>query len=639
MAINDGNKTNKGLSEDASNAFAKQPEAPKKVNNSVFNFTTGGLTASPIGRGVGSEYTSRFLKDLSEVYESSDPSFEVTVMAMDNQNETALAFSTILVALRVKGSPKETVVIPLVLEATGNKISPIIEKTNRGQIEIYRVPGDALDAVFDKKVNEKLVKAFPSSRIIIVDGMVIPANFDMANKELFYKVAVMAGVACGTELLVMTPGFQDFSVSNNIGRDSSLTLAVSFGNPEKTNAVGEVIRNDVAVRFISQSRTQERNTSLNSDNREVILTELSGYVDLVWNPVVNNNGFNYQQQYQYGPAATQKYSPRFIMTDLDVSFAYTPATVLLALANAFALSVDNNWGQAFRPVALMSSGKKGQKEINLKDIGALNIEANIRNETDKGNFGTPIDTTVATFDTFALSQLLSEMVRPGLMMSIDCPEAGPKSWYLSIFSYAANGSVRASARILKAAYDLTGGHIRKHFDMSDDFTSSEAIFTDLGNRIHNGYWTDVSGIRRDIREIDTVAAANMANISSNRLVISEWQDTFLRTDIDLMTRLNTRYKLIQAFTGESAVITGFSQRNTLTDRFMNALALGLTEAGMSAVVTTPLSAMDFNASRGIATFAAQAGVGSNHMFMNTGGFNRAPNQFQGSNNNFGRFGI
>ena len=632
MAIKDENSnatadTGADMQSSAGNAF--QREAPKaEFRRSNVFAGNGSMFGSPISKGIGSEYTNKLVNELNELFKNNESAFESNILVLDNQIEVGLVFSTILLAMRYEGTPGLVVAIPLLLAATGEKVLPIIENVNNVNIEIVRTPGSGLDTAFSKKAMEKMSKAFPNMKVEIIDGMVVHNTFDINSKEAIHYLAWNAALACGTELRIKESGFADFTIKD-VGPDTTLALNVSFNNPDAKDAVGEPVRSDIGVRFISQRTSNVRSASINTEDQDQVLTEITGFMDLIWNPAMGPSGGDIYRQYNERPM-TQKYSPRFIMTNLASNFAYTPSVILLALSNAFSLARDSNWVQAFRSTAPMGThGKKAAQNINIRDIGAMNIEANLFGETDKAGYGSPVDTTAATFDLLALGKYLTDLIQPGLILSLDCPEAGQNSWALSCFPAAEAGHQGAIQHIIKAAMSLTGGAFGKYFNGSTD-----SIFTDVNNRVHMGHYRDSQGDLRDIRNIDTIAIANIMGRANDPVRIADFQDTFLRTDIDLSIRLANRLKIIQAATNENAEVTGFARRVTFTDKFMSALASAIVDAGLSARVITPISSAEFQNTRGVATYAQAAGVTSNQAgFLHSGYGSR-----QTLNSNYGMGG-
>lgn len=607
----------------ANNEQVQQPQsarAPQRAAPATMSFHTGALFAAPISRTVGSENYSKLKTNLAEIFKAADEQVEIALIDLDNVNEPALAFSSIIVALRLKNNPKAGVAYHiLMLASTGDKLTPIFETINSQQIEILRVTSDAVDDVLMKKAQEKVQKAFPNQAPWrVCDGTVVPANFNVEDKFAVHQLALNAGLACSTELQVCSEGFQDLNLVN-LAHDSSLNVNIGFTRSQIPDALGSPMRSDILVNFSSKRNVQGgKYASVNSGDKEVKVYEASAFTDLVWAPASPQSAYNAwmpQQQLQ-----TQKYIARLVVTNLASQMSYTPASVLLALVAAQTVREDNNWIQTFRPTP-------ASNEIDMTDIGAVNIEANLMNEP---NFGTRIDTKADSFKLADLGKLVAALVQPGMIVSLDCPEYGPQTWYTSVFMQAANGNGRAIDIIYEAANQLTGGNFARHFP------AGSAMFVDSGNRIHLGTYTDRQGNKKDIRDIDHIAVCNLSG-ERNPQAIRDWSDTFLRVQFPLAQRLAARKRMISAFTGETAQFDGFAQRVTFSRAFMEALTVGVRETNLAVRINTPLSGADFNDQRGVAGFASAALMVPGQTFLNNGGFGFAPQLNQGMGGNNYRF--
>jgi len=582
-----------------------------------WSFHNSGLFAAPISRGVGSEFYSKLKTNLTEVYKQSNENVEIALIDLDNVNEPALAFSCIIVALRYNKQQSNGVAYHLlILEATGDKINPIFDNINGQQVEIIRVTSDALDDILLSKALEKVRKAFPIGPWYMVDGCVVPANFNPDDKYAVHRLALNAGLAGNTELELRNPDFRDLNLAGTVN-DSNLNINIGFQHQQIEDAVGNPMRSDFLINFASKRNGQQgKYTSINSGDKEVKISEISGFLDLVWSPVNPMGGFNPWSPVQQ--SQTQKYLPRLVITNLASSYSYTPGSILLALATSLSLRDDNNWIQAFRPMPVSNS------EIDLTDIGSLNIEANLNNEPS--GYGTYIDTKADNFKLEDLGQLVAALIQPGLIVSLDCPESGPQAWYLSVFASAANGSQAAYRVIYQAAEQLTNGNFTKYFP------NGSPMFVDIGNRIHLGNWTDRSGNKRDIRDIDHLAVCNLVG-ERNPTVIRDWSDSFLRTQYPLPLRLAGRKKIISGLTNETANFTGFAQRVTFSGAFLEALSKGIKDTGLPVRVNTPLTGSDFSNQRGVATFAGSALLAPGQSFMTSGGFGYSPQNVNQGNFN------
>lgn len=602
-----------------------QNQQAQSNNQASWNFSSG-LFAAPISRGVGSEYYSKLKNALFEIYKQTDPQVEIQLLDLDNVNEPSLVFSALIVATRNKQRMETGVAFHiLLLEYTGEKIPPYFENYNGSQVEVYRVPSDAFDKELIDRAMIRLEKAYPNQRVFMVDGTVVPASFNPDNKFAVHSLALNAGLATNTELIVQSRDFQDMNLARR-QQDNSLNINISFNRQQIENAVGEPMRSDVLIAFNSNRNQNQRNNQMvNSGDREVPISRISGFVDLLRVPPPNmpaNNMYNnFYTPQQQGPK--QIFAPRLVITNLESTVSYTPASVILSLATALSLNDNFNWMQAFRPQPT------GRNEIDLTDIGALNIDANTMNEPS--GFGTRIDTKDNSFQLENLGQLISMMIQPGLIVSLDCPEFGPQSWYLSVFALAANGNVQAYEAIYASIDALTNGNFSKNFP------KGQPMFVDSHNRVHLGTWTDRNGNKRDIRDIDHLAVCNLVG-EREATVIRDWSNTFLNLQQPLIQRLATRKKLIQGLTGDTAVFTGFAQRVTFSQQLLQALQKAIAMCGTTVNVTTPLNSSAFSNQQGVATFANSAMVMPGQQgFTQQAGFRSFQNPAFMGNMGFGRW--
>jgi hypothetical protein len=606
MAITDNNTpafVDQNVGQQQQRPTMNQPVSGSGTSDQRWSFNNGTLFGAPISRGIGSEVYDKIKEKLIEQFKTANNDLEIAVIDLDNVNEPALAFSSIIIAIRNKKRAEVGVAYHLlILEGTGDPIQPIFESINNQQVKILRSTSDAADPILFGKAEAKVRKAFPNAGAYFsVDGTVIPASFNPDDKRAIHQIALNAGLSANTELEIHTPGFKDLNLAS-ISNDSSLIVNLGFNRQQIPDAVGRPMRCDVQINFASRKNNQNtRNMSPNSGDREARVSEVCAYVDLAWNPVQQSNAYNvFAPQV---PQQTQKYVANMVITNLTSNYSYTPASVLMAMATAMSLANDNNWVQAFRPNAT------NRNEIDMCDIGALNIEANLMNEAN--GYGTRIDTKEDTFKLQQLGQLINALIRPGVMVSLDCPEYGPQSWYLALFAAAAGGQAGAYNLIYEAAQSLSNGNFSKHFP------NGAAMFANAASRIHMGTWVDKNGVKRDIRDIDYLAVCNLVG-DRNPQVIREFSDTYLRMQYPEAIRLASRERMLVSLTQETAEFTGFAKRVTFSDGFMNALNRGIQETGLNVRVNTPLTGSDFNDQRGVANFSGSAIINPMQSFMNVG---------------------
>ena len=588
-------------------AFTQAPQQNSVIPKN-WSFHGGALNASPIGRSMGSEVLKKLQKALGDIYKDMTSDVEVVLIPLDKEQETALAFSSLLVAARFKRAGNPGVgFYNLILEATGDKPSPIFETTNSGmgqqQIEIVRVAGDAYDDVLRSKASAAIARAFPNVSQFSAEACVVPTSFNVDNAAAVHQLAVNAVIAATTELQTNFKGFEDLDLTK-FAKDSNLEVRVAFSKSQNEDAVGQAVRSDVTMEFVSQQQQNNQNRSLNNGDRATKIASLSGFVDILYAPVAPQATYNpWGNAPGTTPTNKQLYAARLVLTDSTTEFASTPAGQLLGLTAAMSLQQDNNWIQAFRPVA--SSGG----DIDMNDIGGLGIEANFENNPN--GIGSKVAVKSDAFRPEDLGQYIGALFRPGLVLSMDVPECGPQSWYTNIFAAASAGDANAYHALRNAANTLTGGTFDKFFPQN------APMFVDSGNRVHLGYYEDRMGQKRDIRDIDYLAVVNVLG-EKDHASIRDWSDTFTQTGYSLAMRLAARKRIITALTGQSAVFTGFAQRVTFTPEFINALTQACHATGLMVRVNTPMNASQFNNQRGVAQFVGNSMINNGSQMFTQG---------------------
>lgn len=597
-----------------------EQQAPQAARPSWGFFTAGNLGG--ISRLPTSEVLTKAFAKLGEFYKTKlaiDKPLEISILAIDNSKETALYLSGIVVAVRNADDKSMGVSYhTLLLEGSAEPMQPRVVNWNGQQIIEDKVAGDVLDDTYRQVVHAIVRRAFPDQEARANSGQVVPRHFNWEDEERVRELGVNAVYPDVTDLEVHHPQFADVDLTT-WSRDASLQVQINFNEPDKIDYSGLPVRNSIAITLSAIDNSKKNSQDINTQERTKRIAQLGGFIDLLWAPDQNaQNPYGLQQQ---GPQ--YKFSPRFVMTNLENLMRMTPASQLLAMVNALTLRENNNWFPYYQP----RQGGTGPNKVDLRDIGAINFEANIFNE--QSGYGTRIDTKAATFGNMDLGRLLSSAIRPTMTYSLDVSECGGDTWYNEIFAAAAAGSPAAQAEIIEAANVLTGGFFARHW------TSNESPVIVNDDRIHLGKYIGGDGQPHDIREIDYLAVLNLMG-DTDPAAAQAWSDTFLRTDFPLGKRLQERKKMIQELIRGDVTFTGFARRVTFNGRFLEAYAIACREAGMDVRVTSPSFGGDYTSQRASAAFLPTSAVpqGTSGLF-NTGFGGQQAGAFGGGRGAFG----
>lgn len=627
MAIQDtDNQTSNNTFSMGGASQASKPAAqPQQQSAQPISFrNAGALTSSPLGRNAGGELVALVSEKLNDVYKAVADQTDVRLLALDNNNITGLAFSTVIVTARWKNKRDAGVAYhALILEGTNNPILPKIESINNRQIEILRPTSAAWDDVLVRMVSDAVAEAYPNTRILNAGATVIPRQFNLDNKNDVYNMARNTITAISNEIDVHTPGFRDLNLEQL--EKGTFVISMRFERTQIADDVGQPMRSDIQFEYLDQhAGGKQNNQSVNSGERSTVIGKMSSFIDFNWAPVAmpNHYGGGYPQamgQLPGGLLPTQKYVARQVITQIEPTALATLPAILNLLAVSAAASENNNWHQTF-----MARGNK-----TMHDVGGLNVEANVLN--DPSGKGQRIDTSGDNFRETDLRQMLMTMVRPGLAIAIDVPDCGPQTWYSDVFAAAASGSQQAQSMILSAADYLTNN------TFSRNFPAGTPIFTDQGNRVHLGYYPDkATNQLQDIRNIDYLAVINTRGVTDES-IIARWSDTFTATNLPLAERLDVRARIIREI-APNATITGFATRCTFTEAFLAALYQSIAACGVRPVIQTNGTA-GIHADRGVASFASsallQAGQGA---FFGGYGGQQATGPYVNTYQSFNRLG-
>lgn len=542
----------------------------------LISLRNGPRLAAPISRTRNAEVLAKLLKAGEELIKNTDThGFQTVLVPIDMESTNRLTVSVLAVALQREGFENLGWAYHVLILAASQPggIPPKFENVGGQQIEIIRTPGDADDDVMGQVVLERLQARLPGHSLASCEAEVVPVDFNTEDEGAVRDLFAGAALACATYLQENSSDFQPLNWAN-VAKDTAINVRPVFGGGQIKDRVGMPTRADILIELQAAPLNPQNNSGSINAERPDVLSAQAGFLDLVYAPVNDPNVMAqnvFAQQNVSSPTTFQTYEPRYIMTDLQVTLGGTLEDVLFAIASTPLLRENNMWAQALKS----QPGAVPQGEIDRHDIGAVGIEVNFqRTAGSPEQFGTKIDTKDATFTPENFAQLVNLAFVPRLRISIDVPECGPQSWYLSAFSAAAEGNPKAIEALLGAANSLTNGSFQKYFDASQLFVTDEL------NRIHLGTYVDSRGQLRDIRDVDYLMVANVAGSNDPR-VIKDWSDTFNRTEFPLVQRLAARKRIMAALVGEANLnITGFARRVTISYHFLEALLKGLQEQGL-----------------------------------------------------------
>ena len=577
----------------AAAATAQQTTAATQSWSFFSNNALGGISRRATSEVLTKAHEA-FVKQLTD--QPIDARFGVELLKVDNTKTPELYLSALICTLKSSEVANTVAYHTVLLEGSNDPIPSRTENVNGQSVIIRRTAADVNDATYRKAVRDHVASMNPGYNVIDCASTVMPKGFNFEDKDAVRAFVQNSVLPAVSELVQLSPHY----VKLNLGaleRDATLQAAVAFNEQTRTDYSGLPVRNDITVTLQAVSTARQDTAGLNNQERSLTIAQVGGFIDFLWAPE-NETGTNYGQ---YVPAANRKFAARFVATSLENLQGYSIENQLLALAPALTLCEGTNWYPAFSP-RLLNGGSKAS--INIRDIGALNIEANVLDLTGAGGYGGKIDTTAATFTHQELGRFINMAIRPGLLISVDVSACGSDTWYNEVLAAAAQNDPGAAHAIIDAANVVTNGNFGQFYG------NGGCPVLQNDERILLGYYIGNDGQKHDIREIDHLAIANISG-EKDPTAPQSWSDTYTRTDYPAPKREEHRERMIQEAVGTEVVFTQKAVRVTFTKAFLEAFSKGIAATGVVIKPVNPAMQGDYINNRGTAAgWISQAALGT-----------------------------
>jgi len=567
---------------------SETPQETKQSNASfnqkkVIQMPTFGINSYLSTLGNGGEYYEALFEKIKKRVDAvnqanKNEQYQVTKVLKQTYG---LNYSAIAISSKVTD---KVAAHGLIIERTGDYPTPIIENISGTKYEIVRTPADAYDDKFALAIITAVAEQYKvnTSDVILVDSTLVPNEVDINNENAISLILNNAANAVLSELFVVVNDYKGINITEIISnnRDGKFIIDLYFNQDgiDYFDQTGMPIRQDICVSLKFKMNNTGNNRSVNVGDNVVDILKVYGYVDFEFTGPTIINGMI---------PGTQKFVPNFVITHIESHVAPTPDILMLAIACSLSVNEDLNWLQSYRPTPM----RKG--EIDLKDIGALNIEGNIENNPT--GYGKKYDTKSKTFNAAELTKFVTTLVKPNIIISIDVPKAGPETWYTSVLQFAKMGSKDAIKRINESLVVLTNGaYSPQHIPM----------FVDVSNKFHGGYYKTKDGIR-DIRHISNyLAVANyVAETNQSPALITNYTNTLYNVSIPAEFRSAERKRFIDELSSNSAVYKQYFERLTFTGMFLSNLVNSLKIAGFMPIANNMGLGTDIFARRAMVDFS------------------------------------
>lgn len=610
----------------------------------IWSFAGGGaMLGAVMAKDVGSEIYNAFKKIMLEMAKAANATDNITktyVIDFDNKNYPAMSFSSIIIATSVMTDHGLSVAYcPILLEATGKLDSTVDEYINGQNVRVNVTTSHAINARYTEAAAQAVRNAVPAAAVLrYTDAIVVNKTFEKENEIGIKQLMYQATLATNTKNIVVTPDFEDMNLPYTAKASGGNLVISTICNPAEVivDAAGGMRRSDFEIQLKRETRGNGSNRSiignLNSPDATTAISKLNAFVDLEFSdPMATMGGMAHAYMTpQQMMMNQQKYFARIVVTDVQCSMAMTPAMVLLSIFLTSAMRDSYAYMRAFMPLKDRTS-EASRRKIDIRDIGALNVEANLDGAVTGSIAGLPIDLFRDSEGNYRgapsaqeVGVLLARFIRPQVALSIDIPRAAPTTSFLSLLRQAsddqwrtpirydqATGALQTSEayqRLYEGFNTLTDGNWEKVFPMGKE------MFTDVNNIQLDGTYTDLDGRLRPISEIDRIAVCSL--FRDNPMQIRYWSDTFNDINVQIENRLSRRQAILKEAI-PTLEVTGLIDRVTFKQEVWSAMDEAVKMCGVPFDMQSNFTSEDLGAPRVGPAWASQAVVGVG------GGFARA----------------
>ncbi len=561
------------------NQAGPSPQSP----SNEWDWATEGL-ALPVTLASTSEVVSKLEAALALIIKPV-ANQEVRLLSIDNTVETNWRYSVAVFCVHRPGVNWLSY-YPMLIEAT--EARPLEGRAVRlgqsdRQVTVMPVPSDALDAAYVGRIEELLAANYPGAQALHVQGTSIPKTVNFDDVDTLKRILLLAARSCVTQLAEIDPSFVDNNLSTLRRRDGSSAptvsrMAVTSGsvNGDVRNTVGLPIRQDIELTLVAvqpqtdsvQGQTQIAQAhSLNGTGAtEERIGKVSAYLDVRMLPSMPN-------LYNQDPMAlTRRFVPELVITGVELSKLATTASLMMMVGQMTALAEPRVWHSVMYQRTIAGRADYRNAAFDPTDIGVLNYVSNIAREATPSIY----DLKSSNIGPAEFIDYVNRVFTQGLAISIDVPRLAPQAAYMNVLSNCAYGKKESLDFLLSSLNKLTGGNFSRVFFAQTGGVgslTSEMVFSEANNSIYNGYYSQKIGdVTRDVdlRHVDTIALLARFG-QQNPEMVTKWAQSYMVKHIDPAIRMANKREVIDAYTNDSATITGISERHTFRTEFLKAI--------------------------------------------------------------------
>lgn len=496
------------------------------VNGLVSLF--GSVIPQSTSAGALNAYTETMRKILAALPEAKG----IQIIPVDK----SVAQMSVSVIAVVQTLGRKAAVFNYVVEATAGQIQPEeFKQPGRPDIQLPRAPG----ALYN--YSETLWNRVKASVEKVIDGVdeIIDAGGAQLHKELDAgdqaRIQQTLNRACNaTDSILRKAEPMNLAQLQGMAMDVKAEFPRSNVEDSQGLPVYAAFKVDINARDTSASNLDPVSVSATQ------ISTLTGFVDLQYaGPATIAGPNNTVMQ------STQLFVPKLVMTSTTTQHPRIfPELQLLAMACAAALVNRNSWMAALEP---------SYQDDGLHSLAGMGLE--LKAVVD------PTD------DKFNMFDFLNSTVHLGnLNYYLHVSDADDLTWLMAMFRDSTQpgpAGQEAYDYIVSVADNLTNGIFSTNF-------AGGAIVEPEADKVIMGFWMDRQGNRRDLREINQIAFANLVGQADAQKSF-DFNDTYNAEKGDLPTRLAIRLALLREVLQGNLEFKGYAVPYRVNPAFVEAL--------------------------------------------------------------------
>lgn len=479
----------------------------------------------------------------------------------------------------------DSVTYSVLLVEDSVELDPIQQPYNGRQIDVPFTMFDVYDDVYNAEVLAVLANRLgdtldENTRMIFSGVSTVPREMPTDDAAQVQGVLLEFAKQVVSAVVDETLQVGADTTQASLGRvlvDGNYRLSASLTpKPKLVDVTGMPIHADMLIttRAYAPARSTGQGQRRSNVRKSFELSSVAVAMELMYvEPENNRSSYGRRDAYTRQPREENvpHYIGNVVITNISNEANMTLATTLMAISTAMITHADEVYPDMLRP-------NRDKDVISIGDLGSIGYEV----EDADGNFG-KIDLNSAEFiagGDAALYELVYSEIGPELMLSIDIPEAllGARPIKTLEKTAVGNNPRNAIERVVHTLDTLTDGRFLNIADQ--DGWRGDRVLSTSPVMIPMGYWVDPKGNRRDLRELNYLAALDYAGSKDDAKFISAWENTF--RDENQTMAVAERIQLMQQMVGADAVVVkGYAWRYPLDRDFIEAASRATVEMGIA----------------------------------------------------------